>query len=147
MIKIQPNYLSPDLYQQVEDYCYTASYLYGERDHPDVAPTGFTHDLDLDSKIVSYFPTQGLFRAYINYFSAGENPMFHTDYGRLTSLFYINEESYDINEGGCTEMLTDNSITGIIPFRNTLATFDANIVHRATSFNTRPRFTLALKYE
>ena len=148
MIKVQPNYLPLRQYQQIEDYCYAADYYYGERDNPHTQPTGLVHNLSLNSHIVKYFPTKGLFRAYINYFSAGEQPHFHVDHGRLTSLYYINEEGYNLNEGGCTEIHThEGHLTSVLPFRNTLVTFDAVLPHRATSFNTLPRFTLALKYE
>tara|TARA_A100001391_G_scaffold60721_1_gene37876 strand:+ start:3472 stop:3933 length:462 start_codon:yes stop_codon:yes gene_type:complete len=152
MVNIQSHYLSPDLYKEVEGYCYNADYYYGERDHPNAIPTGLVHNLQLDSLIVSYFPKEqknlSLVRAYINYFAAGEHPKFHVDHGKLTSLYYINTDDYNIDEGGCTEIITHPQyITSILPYKNTLITFDAKLVHKATSFKTRPRFTIALKYD
>ncbi len=152
MLNIQSNYLLPNLYKEVENYCYNADYYYGERDTPNSIPVGLVHDLKLDSKIVSYFPKVEnnlfLFRAYINLFSAGEQPNFHTDEGKLTSLYYINIDNYNLNEGGCTEILTHKQhLVSVLPIRNTLVTFDAELPHRATSFKNMSRFTLALKYD
>ena len=59
MVSIQNNFLTPDLYKEVENYCYHADYCYGEHDGvTDQVPTGVVHDLELDSKIVSYFPSK-----------------------------------------------------------------------------------------
>ncbi len=48
--------------------------------------------------------------------------------------------------GGETQFLIDDEIRGILPFPNRLVYFDANILHKATSYRTGHRFTLALKY-
>ena len=152
MIEFQRNFLTPDLYQKVEYYCYRADYYYGEQDNPNQIPTGLVHDLNLDSEIVGYFPKEKnnipLYRVYINLFNPGEKPHFHIDGNGYTSLFYINNDPYYLDEGGCTEILThEDYITSILPMRNSLVTFEAKLKHRATSFKTLPRFTLALKYE
>ena len=151
-MNIQNNFLTPDLYKEVENYCYHADYCYGEHDGiSEQVPTGVVHDLELDSKIVSYFPSKirglSLYRAYINLFNAGEKPNFHIDGKGITALFYINAETYNLDEGGCTEILTDKQyLISVLPIRNSLVTFDANTPHRATSFKSFPRFTVALKY-
>ena len=152
MVSIQNNFLTPDLYKEVENYCYQADYYYGEWDNPNQVPTGVVHNLKLDSKIISYFPSKikdlSLYRAYINLFNAGEKPNFHIDGEGLTSLFYINTENYNLDEGGCTEILTDKQyLVSVLPIRNSLVTFDAKVLHRATSFKSFPRFTVALKYK
>jgi len=152
MVSIQNNFLTPDLYKEVENYCYQADYYYGEWDNPNQVPTGVVHNLKLDSKIISYFPSKikdlSLYRAYINLFNAGEKPNFHIDGEGLTSLFYINTENYNLDEGGCTEILTNQqSLVSVLPIRNSLVTFDAKVLHRATSFKSFPRFTVALKYK
>jgi len=152
VVDIKRNFLTPDLYKKVEDYCYQADYYYGEWDNPDQVPTGVIHNLKLDSEIVSYFPSKikelSLYRAYINLFNAGERPNFHIDGEGLTSIFYLNSEEYKLDEGGCTEILTDQQyLISILPIRNSLVTFNAKSVHRATAFKSLPRFTVALKYE
>ena len=146
------SYLYKVVYKKVENYCYQADYYYGEWDNPNQVPTGVIHNLKLDSEIVSYFPNKikdlSLYRAYINLFNAGENPNFHIDGEGLTSLFYINTENYNLDEGGCTEILTDKQyLVSVLPIRNSLVTFDAKALHRATSFKSFPRFTVALKYK
>jgi len=151
LINIQNNFLTPDVYKKVEDYCYQADYYYGEWDNPNQVPTGVIHNLKLDSEIVSYFPNKindlSLYRAYINLFNAGENPNFHIDGEGLTSLLYINTEDYRLDQGGFTEILTDQQhLVSVLPIRNSLVTFDAKAIHRATSFRSYPRFTVALKY-
>ena len=152
MVHFQRNFLTPDLYTKVEDYCYKADYYYGEKDNPNQIPTGLVHNLKLDSEIVSYFPNKmndlPLYRAYINHFNPGEKPNFHVDGNGYTSLFYINQETYNLDEGGCTEILThDDYLISVLPIQNTLVTFEAQLMHRATSFKNFPRFTLALKYD
>ena len=44
------------------------------------------------------------------------------------------------------QFLIDDEIRGIPPFPNRLVCFDSNILHRATTFRDKFRFTLALKY-
>ena len=152
MVNIERNFLHPQFYEHVRNYCYNADYYYGEQDNPNQIPTGLVHELKLDSTIVKYFPDKQkdllLYRAYINHFNAGEKPNFHTDGEGVTSLFYINERDYTLDEGGCTEILVNKDyLLSVIPVANTLVTFDANLYHRATSFKTLPRFTIALKYQ
>ena len=95
MIEFQRNFLTPDLYQKVEYYCYRADYYYGEQDNPQQIPTGLVHDLKLDSEIVGYFPKEKnnipLYRVYINLFNPGEKPHFHIDGVGYTSLFYLQQ--------------------------------------------------------
>ena len=43
-------------------------------------------------------------------------------------------------------LLIDDEIVGILPLPNRMVYFPAKIMHRATSFRDRHRFTLALKY-
>ena len=60
-------------------------------------------------------------------------------------LYYVNDE-WDIEMGGETQFLIDNEIRGILPLPNRLVYFDANILHRATSYRSGHRFTIAIKY-
>ena len=63
----------------------------------------------------------------------------------VTFLFYANEE-WSIEMHGETQFLIDDQITGILPYPNRMVKFDADILHRATSFRDGHRFTLAVKY-
>ena len=153
MIHIEHNYLTSEAYSFVENYCLNVSYTYGKSDVVGQIPTGLVHELNKESEIVSYFPTlcHGLPMAEcsINFFSPREYPNFHCDHtSGYTCLFYINKESHDLNEGGCTEIYVEgeNRLTSVLPIRNSFVTFPATNLHQATSFKTQPRFTIALKY-
>jgi len=63
----------------------------------------------------------------------------------MTGLYYINDH-WDYQDGGETQFLIDDEIRGIPPIPNRLVCFDSNILHRATTFRDKFRFTLALKY-
>jgi hypothetical protein len=52
-----------------------------------------------------------------------------------------------VQEGGETQFIVDNEIYGVTPVPNRMVYFDASILHRATSFRNRHRFTVAIKYE
>ena len=82
---------------------------------------------------------------YVNCFAPGENPYFHIDGSHVTFLFYANEE-WNIKMHGETQFFIDNEIYGVLPYPNRMIKFNANIMHRATSFRDRHRFTLAVKY-
>jgi hypothetical protein len=48
--------------------------------------------------------------------------------------------------GGETQFVIDDEIKGVFPIPNRMVMFNANILHRATTFRSRHRFTLAIKY-
>ena len=53
---------------------------------------------------------------------------------------------WGVNDGGETQFLIDDLIQGVLPISNRLVGFDANILHRATPFRDKHRFTLAVKF-
>ncbi len=143
-----------DVYAEIKAYAYT----YGETDTVGGPPTGMVHNFHPDSylvkqlldrayivfpKLVGHLP----FRSYINYFTAGENPYFHTDGDRgITVLIYANPET-SLDEGGETQFLENNHcIYSVLPRPGRAVMFDARVVHKATSFRTQPRFTIAIKF-
>ena len=153
-IYIRDNFLSTKEYHDVINYCYSASYNYGEHDAPGYMPTGMVHEIDEKSWIYNlfYFKTKDfvgdlkLYRMYVNCFAPSENPHFHIDGDHgITILYYVNDE-WNLEMGGETQFLIDDEIRGILPFPNRLVYFDANILHKATSYRSGHRFTLALKY-
>jgi Rps23 Pro-64 3,4-dihydroxylase Tpa1-like proline 4-hydroxylase len=89
---------------------------------------------------------------YINCFAPSENPYFHIDCcdekddNEVTFLYYPNE-TWDLDDGGETQFFINERIYGVAPIPNRLIYFNANILHRATSFRDRHRFSIALKYE
>ena len=147
---------------------YKCPFSYGERDNPDTEPTGvvcdFTKLLNNGSKLDPIFSQMiqillnkicekntflskmNLYRVYLNLFLPNENPSFHIDgENTVTCLYYLNSEM-DLNEGGETQFLIDEEIKGVISKPGRLAVFDGGLKHRATSFKTKPRLTLAFKF-
>lgn len=157
-IKYQDDFLSNFEYENIFDYCLNANYGYGERDNTDTPVTGMVHQIPvteliyqtLSTKIeekCSFLSEMNLYRMYVNCFAPNENPYFHTDgESGITFLYYLNEK-YNIQDGGETQFLLDGDIYGVMPVSNRLVMFDANILHRATSFRDRHRFTIAIKYD
>jgi len=143
-------------------------FTYGERDNPDTEPTGVVCDFtklmnsgaimsptfnsmleNLLNKIYKNnesLKNMKLYRMYLNLFIPNENPSFHIDgENTVTCLYYLNPE-IDLNEGGETQFLIDEEIKGVISKPGRLAIFDGGLKHRATSFKTKPRLTMAFKF-
>jgi len=136
---------------------------YGERDTIGIPPTGLVCDFgkmrigkgfkkllnDFVNKIYEKnenLKNTKLYRIYLNYFAPGENPYFHIDgHGTTTCLYYLNPE-HDVNEGGETQFLINNEIKGVQSKPGRLVIFDGSLKHRATSFRSHPRLTLAIKF-
>jgi hypothetical protein len=139
------------IYEEIIKY----KYYYGEVDRTDTPPTGLVSDLPTNSltfKILNFnlnnlLKDNTLYRSYINLFQPNENPYFHTDRETgKTVLYYANIEDYKLDEGGETQFYLDE-IKGIRPLPGRVIIFDSNILHKATSFRTYNRYTVALKYE
>jgi hypothetical protein len=162
------NFLSDDDHQFVLDYCASSQYSYGESDDNLTPPTGMVHEIynefgiisqsqnaeiffnlfesKIKDKFSSIIDSKNLYRMYINCFAPSENPYFHTDGKGYTFLYYAND-TWDIDDGGETQFLINESIYAVIPIPGRLSYFDASILHKATSFRNRHRFTVAIKYE
>jgi len=170
-IQVVDRFLSPDDFQEVCQFAYSAPYGYGESDMGDLPPTGMACDIfDSDdpslpdeaeeltdfihSKIVEKFPEvekdYQLYRAYINCFAPREVAYFHQDCDdhddQLTFLFYSNATYKGLNEGGTTEFYLDDKIISLPPIPNTLVKFTSWIWHRATPLVSDHRFSYAFKY-
>ena len=155
MIEIKDNLLEEDEYLYVLNYCQKAKFTWGETDDYGLPPTGMVHEIDNNELIHQVFQskTQGLVpnlvlnRMYVNCFAPSENPYFHTDWeeGGVTFLYYPTEK-WNYNDGGETQFVVDGEIYGVVPLPNRLVYFDANILHRATAFRDKHRFTIAVKY-
>jgi hypothetical protein len=138
-------------------------FYYGERDSSYTPPSGLVCDFGkihinpTIEKILNIFiskiyekdeklKSMKLFRIYLNYFTPIENTYFHIDGENvMTCLYYINPE-HDVNEGGETQFLINNEIKGIQSKPGRLVIFDGSLKHRATSFRSHPRLTLAFKF-
>lgn len=158
MIKICDDFFDKNTHIKIWEYCNRVSYKMGEADNIQSPPTGGVFEINKENKLFNlldeYLKKEfkqlknlKCYRAYINYFNFNENPYFHDDGNNgYTCLFYPNID-YELNESGETQFLVNNEIRGILPIPNRMILFDAKIIHRATSFRSKNRFTLAIKYQ
>ena len=140
-------------------------YYYGEIDRPNIPPVGLVCDFGkiqvvpnierilniFISKIYEKdekFKSMKLERIYLNYFSPREIPYFHIDgEDTITCLYYLNKPlDIDSSEGGETQFFINGEIRGITSQPGRLVIFDGKLLHRATSFRSHPRLTLAIKF-
>lgn len=158
-ISVFDNLFSEQEYRMIRDWCLNASYHYGETDYKHLSPTGMICNINQKedvyqlishrvSEICPEIKNITPYRVYVNCFASSENPHFHTDSNEpgLTFLYYVDTQDWEPNDGGETQFLIDENIYGIIPIANRLCRFDSRLLHRATSFRNRHRFTIALKY-
>ena len=155
-INYDDNFLSQNEYESVLDYCINTEYSFGEVDDENLPPTGMVRNIEkvemiydlfsqrLEEKC-SFLKDMKLYRMYVNCFAPGENPYFHTDGEGLTFLYYVNPE-WNVQEGGETQFYVDDNVYGVSPIPNRLVMFNGMILHRATSFRSQHRFTVAIKY-
>lgn len=155
-MKVIDNFLEQKDAEYVNKYCLTASYIYGEKDLDTTPPTGMVHEIENTHRIYKLFNKKiqeifvdlkniTIYRMYVNCFAPSENPYFHTDGEKgITFLYYVND-SWQLDDGGETQIIIDNEIKGILPIPNRLVAFDAHLVHKATTFRNKHRFTIAIK--
>jgi len=155
MIEVFDNFLSQEEFNFVLEYCKSSVYAYGEIDSENRPPTGMVRSISKTESIYNLFETKlkglvtnlKLYRMYINCFAPSENPYFHHDGNNeeVTFLYYPNE-TWDLNDGGETQFFIDERLYGILPIPNRLVAFNASLLHKATSFYDRHRFSVAIKY-
>jgi hypothetical protein len=155
MIKIFDNKISKEDQNTIYTFCKNKEYFRGENDRPNLPPTGLVSALDDESVINTLLAVTGnknkkLFRSYINFFAPYENPFYHKDnekVGYETLLYYVNTENINVDEGGETFFIEKENRIGIPYVAGRIIIFDANILHKASSFRNLDRFTIALKWE
>lgn len=156
--KVIDNYLSIAQFQFAWTATQSTQYHVGELDHDGAEPVGMTanfdpqvfvpyadFDTELFPEAVNGQPKQ---RTYINYYGPNEGSSFHVDHDdpEAITILYYPCPLHPLNEGGATELLINDEIVGIRSKPNRLLVFKSNILHRATPFKTKPRFTIATKY-
>ena len=159
MIKIIDNFFDKNIHNNLWEYCNKVSYRVGkEIDRPNALPTGGVFEIEDNNNLRGFLNKElkekfkelqdlECYRVYINCFSPNENPYFHHDNDNgYTCLFYPNLD-FELDEGGETQFFIDGKIEGVLPLPNRMVLFDANLDHKATSFRTKYRFTIAIKYQ
>ena len=61
-------------------------------------------------------------------------------------MLYYPCPTYELDEGGETQLIINDEILGVRSKTNRLLIFKSDIVHRATPFKSHQRYTVALKY-
>ena len=157
-ILVIDNFFSEHDRTMILRYCCQSSYNYGEVDVQGLPPTGMVHNIKENSEIYQLVKSKilqsyrkvrklNLYRMYINCFAPSENPYFHTDGDDgVTFLYYANDQ-WELNDGGETQVIVNDEIKGILPLPNRMVGFNANLLHRATTFRFKHRFTLAAKFK
>lgn len=131
----------------------------GETDRKETLPTGKTSTIKKTSYIYKTFTKefkkqnlipQGnkLFRAYVNLFSPGENPYYHSDGENTTTFLYyvVGFDEPNLDFGGETLFVNDPLIQGIVPKKHRLVVFSNGVWHKATPFRDFDRYTIVFKY-
>ncbi len=156
MIKIYDNFLSEKEKQEIYDYCKKQSYHRGEVDRIGCPPTGLISNLDnqnIISKLMKQITNEkkDMFRTYINLFIPNEKPYYHQDNNDpnyKTCIYYVNTDKINyMDEGGETYFIQNDFIKGVSFVSGRMVLFNSNIMHKATSFKNRDRYTIAIKYK
>jgi Rps23 Pro-64 3,4-dihydroxylase Tpa1-like proline 4-hydroxylase len=162
-MKVLDNFLTEEEYNIVNDLRFRSGYRLESDGYPEDNPinTGMSLDISKDDEIYKIFSQKlfnifeevkslNIYRMYINCFAPLEWPYFHTDidspYNGITCLYYLNNY-WDLNDGGETQFFVDNSIIAIPPIPNRVVCFDSRLLHKATSFRNKQRFSIAVKYQ
>lgn len=154
MVEIFDNFFEEEVHKNIFSYCQKALYTYGEVDYPWTPPVGMISGINSTDYLFKLFEDKKIdslseykpYRMYINCFAPNENPFFHKDGDSGFTVLYYPNLDWDVNEQGETQFLINQEIRGILPIPNRLVKFDATLLHRATCFRTKHRFTVAIKY-
>ena len=170
-IKTFDNWLSEEDHHKVLQYTdhdgqqktlYGLSFdKYGESEFDENTPnSGLAHIISPNHPIYTTIASKvkkhtdsTIYDMSINCIPMGELPFWHPDIPvqalppsekALTFLYYPHKE-WDVNEGGETHFVIDKVCYALPPLPNRMVMFDSRIVHRATPFRNRTRFSVAIK--
>jgi len=122
--------------------------------------SGMAHDIPENHPIYSMITNKvkqhtnlPICQMSINCIPTGVRPFWHPDVPAhglppgekaFTFLYYPHKE-WDVDEGGETHFVIDNIGYILPPLPNRMVMFDSRIIHRATPFRNRTRFSVAIK--
>jgi hypothetical protein len=160
--EIVDNFLSDDEHQLVLSECISMSYEWGESEGPQYPPSGMISEIDEGvqvyeslvssiNKTFKQFSNRTPTNCYVNLFAPKENSYYHNDaqpgYTGTTFVYYP-QMIFDNNDGGETFIYdkVDDLTIAVPPKPNRILRFKTPVLHKATPFNTRHRFTVVVKY-
>ena len=150
------SFLHPQTFPQVAAEVESLRHWKPEVDFHGAAPVGETCDLPSSSMAYRSIVQElkKLFRGpwtvdrfYVNRFQPREVPQFHADGDVVTCVLYADPGNWTPHDHGETQLLINAEIRGILPIPNRMLVFDGRLLHRATSFQTRRRHTIAAKLD
>ena len=152
--------LMPNQVEDIFQFVKKSTYVYGVTDNKDTPPTGLisydalpTWFLDIvESHVINPFNLNHfkVCQSFINMFGPKEDPFFHTDIKNGVTIVYYCNNDYQEFENGETQFIVydekgSKHIKGILPIPGRFVIFSGGLRHRATSFRTKHRFTIALQ--
>ena len=149
-------FLHPETFPKVISELGRLHHWQPEIDFKGAAPVGETCELPssfetyraIIQELKKLFPVPWTIdRFYVNRFKPREVPQFHADGDVITCLLYADPGNWSPRDHGETQLLIGGEIRGILPLPNRMLVFDGRILHRATSFQTRVRHTIAAKLD
>lgn len=159
-IKIYDDFFNEKFHTTIFNLCKKSYFTFGEKDDLKYTiPTGMVSYIQEDDFIykailpkISTLFTRNITieRMYINLFSPNEQPNIHIDSENsedITIIYYPDTELSSPNDKGETIFYdeTKNISYGVQPIPNRLIIFPSNILHSASSFRNKWRFTIAIK--
>ena len=161
-LKIYDEAFSSERIKELETECANLKFTFGAYDNVEnPVPTGmacegitntatFKFLWEFCEKNCPEVNKLALWKSSCNFFAPNENALYHDDDdspGAITLIYYANT-FWDINDGGETKMFTDASkmIYAVAPIPGRIITFPSNMLHTATGFRHKQRFTPALKF-
>jgi len=162
MFRIYDNIFSEKQVETIHNEIINLSYKTGEVDRPGLPCTGYVSNLTEDNycyktiikkiNFTEFFKNKkyNVYRKYVNLFLPNENPYYHIDSNisnSYTILYYSLIEELNEDENGETLFFdaVEKKSFGIFPKKNRMIIFNSSTMHRATSFRTKDRYTIALK--
>ena len=161
-IEVFDNTISNEDQDEVRYIISKSHFKYGITDDSNKPPSGLKSTnvpLPIIQKIVSFANSQSknvnfsefqVESVVVNLFISNELPYFHTDIIKGITIVYYCNETYPFDELGETQFLIkDNNgyeyIQGVQPKSGRIVIFTGSISHRATTFRSKPRFTIAIQ--
>jgi len=161
-LKIYDEVFTIEKIKEIETECANLKFTFGAFDNLDnPVPTGMscegitsttTFNLlwEFCEKNCPELNNLALWKSSCNFFAPREDALFHNDDDSseaMTVIYYANK-FWDINDGGETKLFIDPTkmIYAVAPLPGRIITFPSNMLHTATGFRNKQRFTPALKF-
>lgn len=169
-IRTYDDVLTQPQHECVLSEIFNLKFSQGETDEEDTPPSGMISDLSSEfythNTLLDYLNTLECLkdcycdRSYVNLYAPNERTFFHHDFTDYTVLYYpgpnwnINDEGetkFFFNPNPFNDVIQDGSedmpiMFSIAPVPNRLTIFKGDVLHSATSFRDKHRYSIAFKF-